>query len=102
MPTYIDSRAVVSSKAVIGDEVRVGPFTVIEDDVTIGERTWIGAHAVIHSGSRIGRECKIHDMAAVGGPPQDLKYSGEPTLLEVGDRTMVPARQVAARPGGLE
>ena len=89
MPTYIDSRAVVSSKAVIGDEVRVGPFTVIEDDVTIGERTWIGAHAVIHSGSRIGRECKIHDMAAVGGPPQDLKYSGEPTLLEVGDRTMV-------------
>lgn len=89
MPTYIDSRAVVSSKAVIGDDVRVGPFTVIEDDVTIGERTWIGAHAVIHSGSRIGRECKVHDMAAVGGPPQDLKYNGEPTLLEVGDRTMV-------------
>lgn len=87
MATNIDARAVVSPKAAIGDGVYVGPFAVIEDDVIIGEGTQIGPHAVIHSGSRIGKECKIHSMAAVGGPPQDLKYRGEPTTLEIGDRT---------------
>jgi UDP-N-acetylglucosamine acyltransferase len=87
MTTNIDSRALVSPKAVMGDGVHVGPFSIIEDDVTIGEGTRIGSHAVIHNGSRIGRECKIHDMAVLGGPPQDLKYHGEPTTLEVGDRT---------------
>jgi UDP-N-acetylglucosamine acyltransferase len=89
MATNIDSRAVVSPKAVIGDGVHVGPFSVIEDDVTIGEGTWIGTHVVVHSGSRVGRECKIHAMAAVGGPPQDLKYHGEPTTVEIGDRTVI-------------
>lgn len=89
MPTHIDSRAVVSPRAVIGDGVQVGSYSVIEDDVVVGERTWIGAHAVIHNGSRVGRECKIHDLAAIGGPPQDLKYKGEPTTLEVGDKTVI-------------
>lgn len=89
MPIHIDSRAVVSPKATISDGVQVGPFAVIEDDVAIGEGTTIGAHAVIHSGSRIGRECKIHPMAAIGGLPQDLKFRGEPTTLEIGDNTVV-------------
>jgi UDP-N-acetylglucosamine acyltransferase len=62
---------------------------VIEDDVAIGEGTMIGAHAVIQSGSRIGRECRIHPMAAIGGLPQDLKFKGEPTTLEIGDKTVV-------------
>ena len=89
MPIHIDSRAVVSPKATIGDGVQVGPFAVIEDDVAIGEGTTIGAHTVIHSGSRIGRECRIHPMAAIGGLPQDLKFRGEPTTLEIGDKTVV-------------
>lgn len=89
MPIHIDSRAVVSPKATISDGVQVGPFAVIEDDVAIGEGTTIGAHAVIHSGSRIGRECRIHPMAAIGGLPQDLKFRGEPTTLEIGDNTVV-------------
>ena len=53
MSTIIDSRAVVSPKAVIGEGVHVGPYTIIEDDVTIGDGTRIGAHAVVLSGSRI-------------------------------------------------
>lgn len=89
MPIHIDSLAVVSPKATIGDGVQVGPFAVIEDDVAIGEGTTIGAHAVVHSGSRIGRECRIHPMAAIGGLPQDLKFKGEPTTLEIGDKTVV-------------
>jgi UDP-N-acetylglucosamine acyltransferase len=89
MATNIDSRAVVSPKAVIGDGVHVGPFAVIEDDVTIGEGTRIGSHVVIHSGTHVGRDCRIHDMAAIGGPPQDLKYRGEPTRLEIGDKNEI-------------
>ena len=89
MPIQIDSRAIVSPKATIGDGVQVGPYAVIEDDVAIGEGTTIGAHTVIHSGSRIGRECRIHPMAAIGGLPQDLKFRGEPTTLEIGDNTVI-------------
>jgi UDP-N-acetylglucosamine acyltransferase len=89
MSIHIDTRAVVSPKATIGDGVQVGPFAVIEDDVAIGEGTTIGAHAVIHSGSRIGRECRIHPMAAIGGLPQDLKFKGGPTTLEIGDNSVV-------------
>jgi UDP-N-acetylglucosamine acyltransferase len=89
MPVQIDQHAVVSPKASLGENVHVGPFAIIEDDVSIGDGTWIGAHAVVHNGARLGRECKIHQAAAVGGPPQDLKYKGEPTVLEVGDRAVV-------------
>ena len=89
MSISIDPRAVVSPKALIGDGVQVGPFSIIEDDVSIGDGTQVGAHTVIHNGSRIGRECRIADMAAIGGPPQDLKYRGEPTILEVGDKAVI-------------
>ncbi len=89
MPVHLDPHAVVSPKASLGENVHVGPFTVVEDDAAVGDGTWIGAHAVIHSGARVGRDCKIHSFAAVGGPPQDLKYKGEPTLLELGDRAVV-------------
>jgi UDP-N-acetylglucosamine acyltransferase len=89
MSPAIDPRAVISPKAELGNNVVVGPYSVVEDDVTIGDGTWIGTSVLIANGARIGRECKIHHGAAVAGSPQDLKYKGEPTLLEVGDRTVV-------------
>jgi len=89
MGVQIDSRAVVSSKAKLGENVSVGPYAVIEDDVVIGGGTWIGPHAMVWNGTRLGAECKVFPGASVGGPPQDLKYKGEPTLLEVGDKTVV-------------
>lgn len=89
MSVHIDSRAVVSPKAKLGENVSVGPYTVVEDDVVVGDGTWIGPHVVVWSGARVGNNCKIFPAASVGGPPQDLKYKGEPTTLEVGDNTVI-------------
>ncbi len=89
MSVNIDSRAAVSSKAQLGKNVTIGPFSLVDDDVLIGDGTWVGSNVAISNGARIGRECKIHHGAAIAGPPQDLKYAGETTYLEVGDNTIV-------------
>ncbi len=89
MPVHIDAHAVVSPKAKLGDNIHIGPLSVVEDDVIIGDGTWIGPHVVVYNGTRLGKECKVHQGASVGNAPQDLKYQGEPTLLEVGDRVVV-------------
>lgn len=89
MSVHIDSRAVVSPRAKLGENVSVGPFAVVEDDAEIGDGSWIGPNAVVWSGARVGRNCRIFPAASVGGAPQDLKYKGEPTTLEVGDNTVI-------------
>jgi UDP-N-acetylglucosamine acyltransferase len=94
MPTHIHPSAIVHPGAELGDEVTVGPFTIIEDRTIIGDGTVIGANALIGSGTRLGKECRIHHGAVVGHEPQDLKYRGEPTTCEIGDRTVV--REYAA------
>ncbi len=88
MPT-IDSHAVISPKAQLGENVSVGPFAIVEDDVVIGSGTTIGSHTLIANGTRIGKECRIHHGAVVGTVPQDLKFRGEATTLEIGDHTTV-------------
>ncbi len=85
----IDSRAVVSGKARIGEGVSIGPFTVVEDDVEIGDGCKVGASAYIANGARIGRNCTIHHGAVVSNAPQDLKYAGEETTVEIGDNTVL-------------
>jgi UDP-N-acetylglucosamine acyltransferase len=87
MSITIDPRAIVHPNAQIGDNVIVGPFSIIEDNVTVGAGTHIGAHAILAGGTRVGQECRIHHGAVLGTVPQDLKFRGEPTLLEVGDHT---------------
>lgn len=89
MLAKIDPHAIVCPKVQLADNVTIGPFAVIEDDVTIGNNTVIGPHTLISSGARIGSDCVIHHGAAVGGPPQDLKYANEKTELFIGDRTVV-------------
>ena len=84
----IDSRAIVSPKAELAGDVIVGPYTVIEDGVRIGAGTWIGPHAVIKGPTTIGAGNKIFQFASIGDAPQDLKYKGEPTRLEIGDRNV--------------
>ena len=87
--TNIHPTAIVYSGAQIGDHVSVGPYTVIENDVIINNNCQIGSHVLIHSGTRIGAKCRIFKGAVLGTDPQDLKYAGEKTTLEVGDETTV-------------
>ena len=82
----IDPRAVISPKAELGPDVQVGAFAVIADDVTIGARTVVAAHAVINGPTSLGADNKVSSFASLGDAPQDKKYRGEPTRLEIGDR----------------
>jgi UDP-N-acetylglucosamine acyltransferase len=84
----IDSHAVVSPRAQLGEGVTVGPFAVIGPDVIIGARTTVGAHAVIEGPTHIGEDNQIFQFASIGAAPQDKKYKGEPTKLTIGARNV--------------
>lgn len=75
--------------AIIADNVEIQPFVTIENDVVIGEGTWIGSHATIMAGTRIGKNCRIFPGAIVGSVPQDLKFEGEYSVLEIGDNVTI-------------
>ncbi len=89
MANKIHPTAVVDSKAEIGDGVIVGPHSYIEAGAVIGDNNEIGSSVWIGSYSRIGNENRIFHGAAIGGPPQDLKFTGENTTLEIGDRNTI-------------
>ena len=84
----IHPTAVVSPDAVIAPDVELGAYTVVGPGVTIEAECWIGPHVVIDGPTAIGRENKIFQFASIGAAPQDLKYKGEPTRLEIGDRNV--------------
>jgi UDP-N-acetylglucosamine acyltransferase len=81
--TYIDPNAKVASN------VKIDPFTVIHGDVKIGEGTWIGSNVTIMDGTRIGKNCRIFPGAVIGAIPQDLKFGGEKSTVEIGDNTTI-------------
>jgi UDP-N-acetylglucosamine acyltransferase len=83
--TRIHATAIVDAAAELAGDVVVGPYAVIGAGVQVGGGTTIGAHCVIDGPTRIGRDNRIHSHAALGGAPQDMKYRGEPTALEIGD-----------------
>jgi len=85
----ISTLASVHSNARIGNNVIIEPFAVIHDNVFIGDDTHIMSHAVILPHSHIGKNCKIFPGAVIGAIPQDLKYSGEETTVEIGDYTTI-------------
>lgn len=85
----IHPSAVVDPGARLHEGVEVGPFAVIGPQVEIGGGTWIGPHAVVRGPTRIGRDNRIYQFASVGEDPQDKKYGGEPTRLEIGDRNRI-------------
>ena len=79
----------IHPNAKLAEGVVVEPFATIGDDVVIGEGTIIGSHASILPGTRIGRNCKISPGAVVGGEPQDLKFKGEYSTVEIGNNTTI-------------
>jgi UDP-N-acetylglucosamine acyltransferase len=82
----IHPTAIVDPQAQLAGDVEVGPYAVIGPTVRIDAGTTIGAHAVIEGHTTIGRDNRIFQFASVGADPQDKKYKGEPTRLEIGDR----------------
>jgi UDP-N-acetylglucosamine acyltransferase len=81
----IDPRALVDPGAELAPDVEVGPYTVIGPEVVIGADTRIGPHAVIKGPTRIGAGNRIFQFASIGDDPQDKKYAGERTRLEIGN-----------------
>jgi UDP-N-acetylglucosamine acyltransferase len=69
----------------LAPDVEVGPYSVIGADVEVGEGSWIGAHVVLDGHLRVGRRNRIFHFASLGAPPQDKKYAGEDTAVEIGD-----------------
>jgi UDP-N-acetylglucosamine acyltransferase len=85
----IHPTAVVDSTAELASDVAVGPYCVIGKDVVIGAGTTLESHIIIDSHTRIGEDCRIRQGAVLGGPPQDYKYKGEPSLLLIGNRNVI-------------
>jgi len=81
----IHPTALVHRGARLAADVEVGPYSVIGEHVEVGEGSWIGAHVVLDGHTRIGRRNRIWHSSSIGAPPQDKKYAGEPTRVEIGD-----------------
>lgn len=88
-PMKISNLSVVHPDAQIGRDVVIEPFVTVAADVVIGDGTWVGPHAVIMDGARIGANCKIFPGAVISSIPQDMKFKGEKTTIEIGDRVTV-------------
>jgi UDP-N-acetylglucosamine acyltransferase len=85
----IHPTAVVSPRASLARDVRLGPYTVIEDDVEIGAGCEIGAHAVVKRFTTLGARNRVYEHATLGGEPQDVKFKGEPSALRIGDDNLI-------------
>ena len=87
--TKISPLATVNPKAKIGDNVEIGPYAFIDENVVIGDNCKIYPHAVIFPYVTIGKDCEVFPGAVVGAIPQDLKFEGEVTYVEIGDRVTI-------------
>ena len=101
----IDSTAVVSREAAVAPDVAVGAFAVIGQQVSIGAGSIVGPHSVVEGPTTIGDRNRLHGFAAIGSPPQDLKYKGEKTELVIGNdnvfREFVTVNRGTAGGGGI-
>ena len=94
----IDKTAIINSHAKISKNVTIGPYCVIGPNVEIGEGTVVQSHVNITGNTTIGKNNQIYPFASIGNDPQDLKYNGEKTLLEIGDYNKI-REYVTINPG---
>ncbi len=87
--TFIHQTAIVSERAEIGADCYVGAFCTIGDDVKLGEKVRLDSHVVVDGKTSIGAETHIFPFVSIGLAPQDLKYGGEPTAVEIGERNHI-------------
>jgi UDP-N-acetylglucosamine acyltransferase len=85
----ISQLAHIHKNTILGKEVHIDPFTMIHENVEIGDGTWIGSNVTIFPGARIGKNCKIFPGAVISAIPQDLKFQGEDSTVEIGDNTTI-------------
>ncbi|GAC1424920.1 MAG: acyl-ACP--UDP-N-acetylglucosamine O-acyltransferase [Chitinophagaceae bacterium] len=87
--TMIHPHTYIHPNARLATNVKIDPFTVIHQNVEVGEGTWIGSNVTIMEGAKIGKNCRIFPGAVIAADPQDLKFEGENTRVEIGDNTII-------------
>ncbi len=85
----IHPTAIVAETAVIGDGTKIGPYCILGPNVVLGEGNLLTSHVIIDGHTTIGKNNKIFSYAVIGTDPQDLKFSGEPTRLRIGDNNTI-------------
>jgi UDP-N-acetylglucosamine acyltransferase len=89
MPTSIHETAIVSTSAQVGENCYIGPFCTIGDDVIIADGVRLDSHVVVDGKTTIGKDTRVYPFVSIGLAPQDLKYGGEPTAVEIGERNHI-------------
>ena len=90
--------AIIEDGAQIGDGVRIGPYCIVGADVVVGNDVVLESHVVVTGHTRLGAGCRIWPFASVGHQPQDLKYAGEVSYLDIGEKCMI-REHVTLNPG---
>jgi len=85
----IHPTAIIDKSAKIDKDVTIGPYSIICAEVEIGSGTIIGPHVVVNGPTTIGKNNQLFQFASIGEVPQDKKYAGEPTRLEIGDHNVI-------------
>lgn len=96
--TNIHSTAIVSETAKIGADVKIGPYSVIGPDVTLGDAVELMSHVVVEGHTSVGAGTRIFPFSSIGHQPQDLKFHGESSRLEIGERNVI-REHVTMNPG---
>ena len=96
--TNIHPTAIVAPEATLADDVSIGPYCVVGENVVLGKAVRLLSHAVVDGHTRIGDGTVIYPFASIGLPPQDMKYSGEPSKLEIGTKNVI-REHVTMNPG---
>ncbi len=103
--SFIHETAIISSKAKIGENCYIGAFSIVGDEVILGDRVRLESHVVASGNTKIGDDTKVFPFVSIGLAPQDLKYKGEPTAVEIGNRNhireFVTVHRGTAGGGGL-